>query len=88
MRCKIFIPQIEHEKTVNQDDYLVNQFGDLGNQKLVENLQTILNWHTPTRIQMASMKLLLSGENLVATAQTGSGKTGAFMVPLVLKESC
>ena len=84
----ILIPQIEHEKTVNQDDYLVNQFGDLGNQKLVENLQMVLNWHTPTRIQMASMKLLFSGENLVATAQTGSGKTGAFMVPLVLKESC
>ena len=35
---------------------------------------------------MASMRLVLNGDNVIACAQTGSGKTGAFMIPLVMRQ--
>lgn len=38
---------------------------------------------TPTPVQEASIPLLLKGEDLVAQAQTGTGKTLAFLLPIV-----
>jgi len=40
-------------------------------------------WKTPTPIQMQAIPILLHGEDLMATAPTGSGKTGAFVWPLI-----
>ncbi len=38
---------------------------------------------TPTAIQAASIEPALAGKNLVATAQTGTGKTLAFVLPMI-----
>ena len=40
-------------------------------------------YETPTPIQAAAIPLLLEGHDLVATAQTGTGKTAAFALPLI-----
>jgi len=40
-----------------------------------------LGWTTPTPIQAAAIPLGLSGSDVVGIAQTGTGKTGAFMLP-------
>ena len=40
---------------------------------------------TPTPIQAAAIPQALEGKDLVATAQTGTGKTLAFMVPVIEK---
>jgi superfamily II DNA/RNA helicase len=39
--------------------------------------------HTPTRIQQLAIPSALAGEDLLALAQTGSGKTVAFGLPLL-----
>jgi ATP-dependent RNA helicase RhlE len=42
-----------------------------------------LGFATPTPIQLAAIPLLLAGHDLLATAQTGSGKTAAFCLPML-----
>jgi len=42
-----------------------------------------LGWHTPTPVQAAAIPLMRAGGDLIVQAQTGSGKTGAFGIPLV-----
>ena len=40
-----------------------------------------LGWERPTPIQWQSIPTALSGRDVVGIAQTGTGKTGAFMIP-------
>ena len=39
--------------------------------------------HTPTPVQALAIPIALEGRDLVATAETGSGKTSAFLIPLI-----
>lgn len=40
-------------------------------------------WHVPTPIQRKSIPVLLQGNDVVAMARTGSGKTAAFLIPMM-----
>lgn len=40
-------------------------------------------WHVPTPIQRKSIPVLLQGNDVVAMARTGSGKTAAFLIPML-----
>ena len=42
-----------------------------------------LNFNKPTPIQAASIPAALEGKDIMGTAQTGTGKTGAFGIPLI-----
>ena len=42
-----------------------------------------LGYEQPSPIQAQSIPILLNGENLLGVAQTGTGKTGAFALPLL-----
>jgi ATP-dependent RNA helicase DeaD len=42
-----------------------------------------LNYITPTPIQQSAIPLLLAGRDLIGQAQTGTGKTAAFGLPLM-----
>jgi ATP-dependent RNA helicase DeaD len=42
-----------------------------------------LGWHTPTPVQTAAIPRMRAGGDLIVQAQTGSGKTGAFGIPLI-----
>src|SRR5579883_3277439 len=44
-----------------------------------------LNFTTPTPIQAAAIPHALEGKDILGTAQTGTGKTGAFGIPLIAK---
>lgn len=44
-----------------------------------------LGWEEPTAIQEKAIPLLLEGKDLLMRGRTGSGKTGAFAVPVIQK---
>ncbi|MCG9053992.1 DEAD/DEAH box helicase [Laribacter hongkongensis] len=58
-----------------------NAFAALGlDARLVHALEQH-NITTPTPVQAEALPLLLSGRDLMASAQTGTGKTAAFLLP-------
>jgi ATP-dependent RNA helicase RhlE len=44
-------------------------------------------YHTPTPIQQQAIPAIISGRDVVACAQTGTGKTASFAIPLLQKLS-
>ena len=42
-----------------------------------------LGWINPTLIQERAIPLILEGKDLLARGRTGSGKTGAFCIPMI-----
>ncbi|MCH9654343.1 MAG: DEAD/DEAH box helicase [Planctomycetes bacterium] len=53
-------------------------------QPVLDSLEE-LGYQTPTPIQSQTIPLLLEGKDLVGQAQTGTGKTAAFALPLLSK---
>jgi ATP-dependent RNA helicase DeaD len=58
-------------------------FADLPLSKEVRRAVADQGWKTPTPIQALALPELLGGEDVVELAQTGSGKTAAFAIPLI-----
>src|SRR5579871_930549 len=59
------------------------EFRELGlAEDLVETVDA-LGYEEPTPVQRRAIPLLLAGRDLIAQAQTGSGKTAAFALPAV-----
>lgn len=44
-----------------------------------------MNYTTPTPIQAQAIPIALAGQDVMGTAQTGTGKTAAFAIPLIEK---
>ncbi|MBP9765563.1 DEAD/DEAH box helicase [Candidatus Babeliales bacterium] len=44
-----------------------------------------MQFNTPTPIQAQTIPLILAGRDILGSAQTGTGKTGAFVIPMVSK---
>ena len=64
------------------DESLVT-FDDLGLSPEVLEAVKMAGYETPSPIQAKAIPALLQGENLLGTAQTGTGKTAAFALPLL-----
>jgi ATP-dependent RNA helicase DeaD len=61
----------------------MSEFADLGlSQKVMQAVEKS-GYENPTPIQTQTIPLLLAGKNLLGTAQTGTGKTAAFALPLL-----
>jgi len=52
------------------------------NERLVKALNA-LKFSTPTKVQTATLEDTLAGQDVLVTAETGSGKTAAFLIPLL-----
>lgn len=61
----------------------MNKFIELGLSALLTKKAHIHGWHEPTMIQQKTLPAILQGRDLLAIAQTGSGKTGAFLLPIL-----
>lgn len=58
-----------------------NPFSSLGLGTELVSALTLQGYETPTPIQTAAIPKALAGHDLLAAAQTGTGKTAAFMLP-------
>src|SRR5688572_11903343 len=63
----------------------MNQFSDLDLCSVLKSNLTKQGFVTPTPVQQQAIPPALEGKDVVATAQTGTGKTLAFALPLVQK---
>ena len=60
-----------------------NSFAELGlNEQILSGVQA-LGFTTPTPVQSQAIPVVLAGHDVVASAQTGTGKTAAFTLPVL-----
>ncbi|RJQ39187.1 MAG: DEAD/DEAH box helicase [Nitrospiraceae bacterium] len=65
--------------------YETRNFGTLEISKKVFNAISDMGFEEPSPIQTAAIPLLLEGRDVIGQAQTGTGKTAAFGIPIVEK---
>ncbi|MFL1780743.1 DEAD/DEAH box helicase [Candidatus Hepatincolaceae symbiont of Richtersius coronifer] len=58
-------------------------FTELDIPNWLKNSLIKMGYTQPTSIQSKAIPLILSGKDILGTAQTGTGKTGAFLIPLI-----
>ena len=58
-------------------------FSDLGLKAEIQRAVAEQGYDTPTPIQQQAIPAVLAGHDLMATAQTGTGKTAAFTLPIL-----
>jgi ATP-dependent RNA helicase RhlE len=61
----------------------VNNFNKLGLSAPLVNILEKLGITEPTEIQTKTIPPVLAGQNVMASAETGSGKTAAFLLPII-----
>lgn len=80
---------VKQSEEINpEDEYVVqHQFNDFAiNDQLKRNILE-KNYSVPTPIQDQTIPAILQGKDLIGIANTGTGKTAAFLIPLVQKVS-
>ncbi|XP_029446328.1 probable ATP-dependent RNA helicase DDX47 [Rhinatrema bivittatum] len=58
-------------------------FQELGVTEVLCEACEQLGWKQPTKIQLEAIPLALQGRDIIGLAETGSGKTGAFALPIL-----
>lgn len=73
--------------TVNTDKptVITNTFADFKFCAPISKNLDVRNYVTPTPIQDQAMRHILDGRDLIGLANTGTGKTAAFLLPLIEK---
>lgn len=61
----------------------ISTFSQLDLTPVIDENIKLARYTTPTPVQKYSFPIILAGRDLMACAQTGSGKTAAFLVPLL-----
>ena len=61
----------------------VDSFSELGLSEALLKTLTEIGYETPSPIQAQCIPVLLDGRDLIGMAQTGTGKTAAFALPLM-----
>ena len=61
----------------------VASFGDLGLSAAVLEALAMVGYESPSPIQAATIPVLLAGQDMLGQAQTGTGKTAAFALPML-----
>ena len=65
------------------ESYAVTNFADLGFAEVILRALAQEDYVTPTPIQAQAIPALLQGRDLLGIAQTGTGKTAAFALPIL-----
>ena len=80
----LFIKKVE-EKTATEAYKPQHAFTDFAIADQIKANITAKGYINPTPIQDQVIPLILEGKDVIATANTGTGKTAAFLIPLVHK---
>ena len=77
MRAAIACANRKREKTIMQS------FTELPLSPYTQERLSSLNFSIPTPVQAAAIPQAIAGKDVLATAQTGTGKTLAFLIPII-----
>lgn len=61
----------------------INSFEDIQMTEIIVNNIGLARYDKPTPVQKYAIPIIISGRDVMACAQTGSGKTAAFLVPIL-----
>ncbi|XP_033149891.1 ATP-dependent RNA helicase bel [Drosophila busckii] len=61
----------------------ITSFDDVQLTEIIRNNVNLARYDKPTPVQKYAIPIIISGRDLMACAQTGSGKTAAFLVPIL-----
>ncbi len=67
----------------HEEAFILTNFQTLGLSAQIVATVSALGYETPTPIQEKAIPLLLEGRDLIGLAQTGTGKTAAFGLPII-----
>ena len=67
---------------------MVASFSDLGLSETTLKAISELGYEEPTPVQEQTIRLMLEGSDVIAQAQTGTGKTAAFALPILQNLGC
>ncbi|KAG8436386.1 hypothetical protein GDO86_007476 [Hymenochirus boettgeri] len=80
--CNMAAPEDEHDVAENGEEEK-KTFRDLGVTDVLCEACEQLGWKQPTKIQIEAIPVALQGRDIIGLAETGSGKTGAFALPIL-----
>lgn len=66
-----------------KDFHTMNNFNDLGLPEQILGTLNKINFTCPTPIQEKAIPAALAGHDILGSAQTGTGKTAAFAIPMI-----
>jgi len=61
----------------------LNTFSELGLSELLVSTLDKIGFTTPTEVQVETLPVALAGRDLIVSAETGSGKTAAYALPIL-----
>src|ERR1700689_3267420 len=76
--CIATAPASRNEKRRTMQNFSELQISNYTKERLSH-----ANFSTPTPVQAAAIPQALEGKDVLATAQTGTGKTLAFLIPVI-----
>ena len=70
---------------MSSEETVVSSFDELGLPEALVATVKKIGYETPSPIQTASIPVLLRGDSILGQAQTGTGKTASFALPLLAR---
>ncbi|MFQ5492858.1 MAG: DEAD/DEAH box helicase [Candidatus Dojkabacteria bacterium] len=81
----LFINDLQSEVETDKQAYTGKKFAELGfDDRLFVNIHA-KGFETTTEIQEKAIPLIMGGNDVLGISATGSGKTGAFLIPMIQK---
>lgn len=74
-----------HLSPLSQQESKMQNFSELQISPYLKEKLASAGFETPTPVQAAAIPQALGGKDVLATAQTGTGKTLAFLIPIIEK---
>ena len=62
---------------------MLKTFESLGIDDRILDAIRSMDWEEPSPVQIATIPVILEGHDIIGQAQTGTGKTAAFGIPLL-----